>query len=67
MELSNTDRDQLYKVEWEGSILDAIDSGVTHTKFDSKELQQAWKNVEELYAKMTPDIDIIDRALDEVL
>lgn len=67
MELSSTDRDQLHKIDWEGSILAAIDSGVNHTDFDNKELQQAWKNIEELYAKMTPYIGIIDCALDEAL
>ena len=67
MKLSDNDKTQLYKIEWEGSILDAIDSGVTHDKFDNEELRQAWKKVEELYDKMTPYTYIIDDALDEVL
>ena len=67
MKLSDNDKTQLYKIEWEGSILDAIDSGVTHDKFDNEELQQAWKKVEELYDRMFPYTRVIDDALDEVL
>lgn len=67
MNLSDNDKTQLYKIEWEGSILDAIDSGVTHDKFDNEELKQAWKKVEELYDRMFPYTRVIEDALDEVL
>ncbi len=66
MELSSNDKDQLSKVEWEGSVLDAIDAGVTHDDFDNEELQQAWKNIEDLYAKMTPHLNTIEDALGEM-
>ena len=67
MKISEHDKELLGKVEWEGSILAAIDSGVKHEEFENQELKNAWKKVEELYDQMTPHTILIDDALDSIL
>lgn len=67
MKISDNDKELLSKVEWEGSILAAIDSGVKHEDFESQELKNAWKKVEEFYDRMFPYTRVIDEALDSIL
>jgi len=67
MKISDNDKELLSKVEWEGSILAAIDSGVKHEDFESQELKNAWKKVEEFYDRMFPYTRVIEEALDSIL
>ena len=67
MKISDNDKELLSKVEWEGSILAAIDSGVNHEDFESQELKNAWKKVEEFYDRMFPYTRVIEEALDSIL
>lgn len=67
MKISDNDKELLSKVEWEGSILAAIDSGVRHEDFENQELQNAWRKVEGLYDRMFPYTRVIEEALDFIL
>lgn len=67
MKISDNDKELLSKVEWEGSILAAIDSGVKHEDFESQELKNAWKKVEGFYDRMFPYTRVIEEALDSIL
>ncbi len=67
MKISEHDKELLEKVEWEGSILAAIDSGVKHEDFENQELQNAWRKVAGLYDRMFPYNRVIEEALDSIL
>ena len=67
MKISEHDKELLEKVEWEGGILDAIDYGVRHEDFESQELKNAWKKVEEFYDRMFPYTRVIEEALDYII
>lgn len=67
MKISDNDKELLHSIEWEGSILAAIDSGVKHEDFENQELQNAWRKVEELYDQMFPYTRVIEEALDSIL
>lgn len=49
-----TVRDVAYKVKWEGGILRTLQSGLSHSEIEDKDLADLWGEAELLYSLLLP-------------
>lgn len=61
------DIDTLNKIEWEGGVAEALEYGIKTDDFDSKELKEAWWQLEYHWLFTKKHRGIIEQAIEEVI